>query len=54
MEASARHLEGANMLSRIEDASDERRRCNLHIQQQVREYDKGTTNRRFQRCGRCS
>jgi hypothetical protein len=54
MEASGRHLEGANALSRIEDASDERRRRNMHIQQQAREYEEGTTNRRCQHRGRRS
>jgi hypothetical protein len=51
MEVSGRRLEGANTLSRIEDASDERRRRNLHIQQQAWEYEEGTTNRRFQHHG---
>jgi hypothetical protein len=51
MEASGRRLEGANTLSRIEDTSDECQQRNLHIQQQAREYEERTTNRRFQHCG---
>jgi hypothetical protein len=54
MEAAARRLEGANSINRIEDAMEELRRHSVHIQQQAREYEEGVTNRRFQRCGRCS
>jgi hypothetical protein len=54
MEASARRLEGANLINRIEDATEELWRRNTHIQQQAREYEEGVTNRRFQRCGRRS
>jgi hypothetical protein len=54
MEASARRLEGANSINRIEDAMEELWRRNVHIQQQAREYEEGVTNRRFQCCGRRS
>jgi hypothetical protein len=51
MEAVAHRLEGANSINRIEDAMEQLRRCNAHIQQQAREYEEGVTNRRFQCCG---
>jgi hypothetical protein len=54
MEGAARRLEGANTINRIEDAIEELRRRRVHIQQQTREYEEGTTNRRFQRRGRRS
>jgi hypothetical protein len=54
MEASACHLEGANSITRIEDTVDKLCRRSLHRQQQAREYEEGTTNRRFQQCGRRS
>jgi hypothetical protein len=54
MEASARRLKGANSINRIEDATEELRQHNAHIQQQAQEYEEGVTNRRFQRCGCCS
>jgi hypothetical protein len=54
MEASTRRIEGANAINQIEDATEELRRHNTHIQQQAREYEEGVTNRRFQRRGRHS
>jgi hypothetical protein len=51
MEAASRRLEGANSINRIEDAMEELRQCNVHIQQQAQEYEEGVTNRRFQHCG---
>jgi hypothetical protein len=51
MEGAACRLEGANTINRIEDAMEELRRHRDHIHQQAREYEEGTTNRRFQHCG---
>jgi hypothetical protein len=54
MEGATHRLEGANTINRIEDAMEELRRHRVHIQQQVREYEEGSTNRRFQHRGRRS
>jgi hypothetical protein len=54
MEGAARRLERANTINRIEDAIEELQQRRVHIQQQAREYEEGTTNRRFQRHGRRS
>jgi hypothetical protein len=51
MEGATHRLEGANTINWIEDAIEELRRHRIHTQQQAREYEEGTTNRRFQCCG---